>query len=114
CGGTPKASLKARAKCAADTWLTCARRCTGHAWWDAASILSFARSRRRNSSGSWPGAAGIPEATRSEPVAQEPAIHRDAFAGDVGRRGQAQEGDGGGDFLGFADAAHRGAQQDLV
>src|SRR3546814_596996 len=43
-----------------------------------------------------------------------PAIHRNALTGDVGRRGQTQEGNGGGDLLGFADAAHRRAQQHFV
>src|SRR4051794_9302938 len=49
----PKASLKDRAKCASETPLTRARRPTGHSSCDAASIRSFARNRRRSSSGSW-------------------------------------------------------------
>src|SRR5262245_10699536 len=53
CGGTPKASLKDRAKWASETPLTRASRRTGHSSCEAASIRSFARSRRRNSSGSW-------------------------------------------------------------
>src|SRR3546814_3804515 len=91
-----------------------ASRCTGQASCEAASIRSFARSRRRSSSGSWLADTIVSKTVRSEPVTQEPAIHRDAFAGDVGRRGQAQEGDGGGDLFGFADAADRSAQQDFV
>lgn len=50
----------------------------------------------------------------SESVPQKPAIDRDAFAGDVTRRRQAQERDRGGDLLWFADAPHRRAQQHLV
>ena len=53
CGGTPKACLNDRAKWASETPLTRARRRTGQSSCEAASIRSFARSRRRNSSGSW-------------------------------------------------------------
>src|SRR5258707_8819875 len=53
CGGTPKASLNDRAKWAAETLLTRASRRTDQASCEAASIRSFARSRRRKSSGSW-------------------------------------------------------------
>src|SRR3546814_9264977 len=111
CGGTPKASLNASAKCSAETWLTRANRCTGQASCEAASIRSFARSRRRSSSGSWLVDVTLPKTVRSESVTQKPAIHRNALTGDVSRRGQAQEGDGGSDLFGFADAAHRRAQQ---
>jgi hypothetical protein len=51
CGGTPKACLNDRAKWASETPLTRASRLTGHCSCDAPSIRSFARSRRRNSSG---------------------------------------------------------------
>src|SRR3546814_18865636 len=101
------AALNARAKCAAETWLTRASRCTGQTSCEAASIRSFARSRRRSRSGSWLADTIVSRTLRSEPVTQEPAIHRNARTGDVGRRGQAQEGDGGGDLFGFADATHR-------
>ena len=37
-------------------------------------------------------------AIRSESVAQEPAVHRNAFAGDVAGRRQAQETHGGSDL----------------
>jgi hypothetical protein len=45
--------LNDRAKCASETRLTRASRCTGQSSCEAASIRSFARNRRRNSSGSW-------------------------------------------------------------
>src|SRR3546814_18932713 len=55
-----------------------------------------------------------PKTVRTESVTTKPAIHRNALTGDVSRRGQAQEGDGGSDLFGFADAAHRRAQQHFV
>ena len=45
--------MNERAKWASETPLTRASRRTGHSSCEAASIRSFARSRRRNSSGSW-------------------------------------------------------------
>ncbi len=54
CGGRPNACLNECAKCASDTRLTAARRRTGHSSCEAPSMRSFARSRRRSSSGSWP------------------------------------------------------------
>src|SRR3546814_5127539 len=56
----------------------------------------------------------VPKAVRAESITQKPSIHRNALTGDVSRRGQAQEGDGGSDLFGFADAAHRRAQQHFV
>src|SRR5579862_8697837 len=50
----------------------------------------------------------------SEPEMQKSAVDRDAFAGHVTRRRQAEERDGRGDFLGLADATHRRALQDFV
>jgi hypothetical protein len=49
----PKACLNDRAKWASETRLTRASRWTGQFSCEAASIRSFARSNRRNSSGSW-------------------------------------------------------------
>src|SRR3546814_17856344 len=71
CGGTPKASLNARAKCAAETWLTRANRCTGQASCEAASMRSFARSRRRSSSGSWLVDVLLPKTVCSDYVTKE-------------------------------------------
>src|SRR5690606_23893334 len=50
----------------------------------------------------------------SEAVAQETAVHADAFAGDVAGRRQAKEGDRRRHLLRFAHAAHRRAVQHLV
>ena len=70
CGGTPKACLNDRAKWASETPLTRASRRTGQSSCEAASIRSFARSRRRNSSGSWragPPLMPLPD-TRSDTI----------------------------------------------
>src|SRR5687768_3014958 len=46
---------------------------------------------------------------KSEAIAQESSVDRDALAGDVRRCRQAQERDRPRDFFGFPDAAHRRA-----
>src|SRR5688572_13160025 len=50
----------------------------------------------------------------SETMAQESSVDRDALAGDIRRRGQAQESDRTRDLLRLADAAHRRAVDDLL
>ncbi len=54
CGGTQNAALNDRAKWASETPLTRASRATGQSSWEAASMWSLARRRRRRSWG--PGA----------------------------------------------------------
>src|SRR5690606_41278767 len=52
---------------------------------------------------------GCHRSCASESVAEEAAVDGDAFAGDVTGGRHAQEGHGGGDFLGLAHTPHRRA-----
>ena len=74
CGGTPKASLNDRAKWAAETLLTRASRRTDQASCEAASIRSFARSRRRKSSGSWLAGASLSRTDPLPPARDTPGL----------------------------------------
>src|SRR5690606_40646606 len=55
-----------------------------------------------------------PPPRRSESVAQESAVHGDAFAGDVTGRRQAQETHRRRHFLRFPDPAHRRARDHFL